>query len=102
MSESQLCMRTLYEHFMEELSDAENYFHLAAEHKRKNASLAKVFAQLGDEELKHAGMLEKEIGVIVTNSGNGDTNERVIHTFMTKPISDSWTRAKAAKSHYEM
>lgn len=101
MTESQMCMQTLYEHFMEELTDAETYFHQAAENKRKNASLAKVFAQLGDEELKHAAMLEKEIGVFVTNAGEGDTNERVIHTFMAKPISDAWTRAKSAKSHYE-
>lgn len=101
MTESQLCMQKLYEHFMEELGDAEEYFHLACEHKRKKPALAKVFAQLGDDELKHAAMLEKEVLGIVTNAGEGDTNEYVIHTFMKKPIADSWMRAKAAKSHYE-
>lgn len=101
MTEGQICMQKLYEHFMEELGDAEGYFHLAFEHKRKNPTLAKVFAQLGDDELKHANMLEKEIGNIVEKAGDGDTNERIVHTFMVKPIADSWMRAKAAKSHYE-
>lgn len=101
MTESQFCMQKLYKHFMEELGDAESYFHLAYENKRKNAPLAKVFAQIGDDEMKHAGMLEKEIGNIVEKAGEGETNERIIHTFMMKAIADSWMRAKAAKSHYE-
>lgn len=101
MTENMSCMQKLYDHFMEELADAEHYYELATEHKRKNSNLAKTFVTIAEDEMRHATMLEKEIVNIVTNAGEGDTNERMIHSFMAKASHDAWVRAKAAKARYE-
>ena len=100
MTEHVKCMRELYGMLMEELSGAERYSKLACEHKAKNPELAKKFDAIAADELKHAGMLETEIMGIAKSSG-ADSQEAVIHDFMSDAIADAWTRAKSMQTRYK-
>lgn len=100
MSEHMKELQKLYGMLMEELSGAENYSKLACEHKAKNPEGAKKFDSIASDELKHAGMIEQEIGNIVKTAGP-ESNEAVIHDFMSDTISDAWMRAKSMQSRYK-
>lgn len=100
MGEHMEALRELYGMLMEELTGAEEYSKLACAHKVKNPEAAKKFDSIASDELKHAGIIEQEIGNIVKASG-ADSHEAVIYNFMSGAISDAWTKAKSMQSRYK-
>lgn len=100
MSEHLKQLQQLYGMLMEELSGAEEYSKLACEHKVKNPEAAKKFDSIATDELKHAGIIEAEIGNIVKAAG-AESQETTIYDFMSGAISDAWMRAKSMQSRYK-
>ena len=100
MSENMRKLQKLYGMLMEELSGAENYSRLACEHKTKNPEEAKKFDSIASDELKHAGIIEQEI-ISIAKTAGPESNEAVIHDFMSDAISDAWMRAKSMQSRYK-
>lgn len=100
MSEHMKELQQLYGMLMEELTGAEGYSRLACEHKVKNPETAKKFDSIASDELKHAGIIEQEIGNIVKAAG-AESQEMTIHNFMSDAISDAWIKAKSMQSRYK-
>ena len=100
MSEHVKELQQLYSMLMEELTGAEDYLRLACEHKVKNPEAAKKFDSIASDELKHAGIIEQEIGNIVKAAG-AESHEMTIYDFMSDAISDAWVKAKSMQSRYK-
>ena len=99
MGDNVSLMKFLYGRVMEELTDAEVYFGKACATKRSAANVSKLFAQIADDELKHAEMLDKEIQKIVESVEDG-SNEHVIFDFMRDATADAYRRARTSKAMY--
>lgn len=95
----------LYEHIEEELEDACTYARLALEYKERDPDVAKLFADLSNEEVGHMDRLHKAVVVKIDqyrrDHGNAPVGMAAMYDYLHRRQLDKMGKVAALQGRYK-